>query len=41
MRPDEVYSQVLLFADDTALYLTMEIEIDGPTFQNDMGILSM
>ena len=39
--PDEVCSQVRLFADDTALYLTMESEDSGPTLQSDLDILSM
>ena len=39
--PDEVCYQVRLFADDTALYLTMESEDDGLTLQNDLDILSM
>ena len=39
--PDEVCSQVRLFADDTALYLTMESEDSGPTLQFDLDILSM
>ena len=39
--PDEVCSQVRRFADDTALYLTMESEDDGSTHQNDLDILSM
>ena len=39
--PDEVCSQVRLFADDTALYLTMKNEDDGSTLQNDLDILSM
>ena len=39
--PDEVCSQVHLFADDTGLYLTMESEDDGLTLQSDLDILSM
>ena len=39
--PYEVCSQLRLFADDTALYLTMEGEDDGSTLQNDLNILSM
>ena len=39
--PDEVCSRVRLFADDTALYLTMESEDSGPTLQSDLDILSM
>ena len=31
--PDEVCSQVRLFVDDTALYLTMESEDDGSNFK--------
>ena len=38
--PKEVCSQVRLFADDTALYLTLESEDDSSTFQNDLNILS-
>ena len=38
--PDEVCSQVRLFADDTALYLTIEGEDDGSALQNDLDILS-
>ena len=37
--PEEVCSQVRLFADDTALYLTLESE-DSSTLQNDLNILS-
>ena len=39
--PDEVCSQVRLFAEDTALYLTMESEDSGPKLQSDLDILSM
>ena len=39
--PDEICSQVRLFADDTALYLTMESEDDGSTLQNNLDILAM
>ena len=39
--PDEVCSQVRLFADDTALYLTMESEDSSSTLQRDLDILSM
>ena len=35
-----VCSQVRLFADDTALYLTIESEDDGSALQNDLDILS-
>ena len=38
--PDEVCSQVRLFADDTALYLTLESEDDSSKLQNDLNILS-
>ena len=38
---DEVRSQERLFADDTALYLTMESEDDGSALQNDLDILSV
>ena len=37
---DEVRSQVRLFADDTALYLTMESEDDSSALQTDLDILS-
>ena len=37
--PDEVCSQVRLFADDTALYLTIESEDDGSALKNDLDIL--
>ena len=39
--PDEVCSQVSLFADDTTMYVTMESEDDGSTLQSDLDILSM
>ena len=39
--PDEVCSQVRIFADDTALYLTMESEDNGSALQSDLDILSM
>ena len=38
--PDEVCSRVRLFADDTALYLTMESEDDRSALQTDLDILS-
>ena len=38
--PDEVRSRVRLFADDTALYLTMECEDDRSALQTDLDILS-
>ena len=38
--PDEVRSRVRLFADDTALYLTMESEDDSSALQTDLDILS-
>ena len=38
--PEEVCSQVRLFANDTALYLTLESEDDSSTLQNDLNILS-
>ena len=38
--PDEVRSRVRLFADDTALYLTMETEDDSSALQTDLDILS-
>ena len=37
--PDEVRSQVRLFADDTALYLTMESENESSTLRNDLGVV--
>ena len=36
---DEVCSQVRLFADDTALHLTLESEDDSSTLKNDLNIL--
>ena len=38
--PDEVRSPVRLFADDTALYITMESEDDSSALQTDLDILS-
>ena len=38
--PDEVRSQDRLFADDTALYLTIENEDDSSALQTDLDILS-
>ena len=38
--PDEVRSWVRLFADDTALYLTMESEDDSSALPADLDILS-
>ena len=38
--PDEVRSRMRLFADDTALYLTMESEDDSSALQTDFDILS-
>ena len=38
--PDEVCSQVHLFANDTALYLTIESEDDSSALQNDLDKLS-
>ena len=38
--PNEVRSQVRLFADDTALYLTLEGEDDSSTRQAELDILS-
>ena len=38
--PDEVSSQVRLFADDTAMYLTIESEDHGSTLQNKLDLLS-
>ena len=37
--PDGVCSQVRLFADDTALHLTLESEDDSSTLKNDLNIL--
>ena len=39
--PEEVCSQVQLFADDTALYLTLESKDDSSTLQNNLNILSV
>ena len=38
--PEEVCSQVRLFADDTTLYLTMEGKDDSKALKNDLDILS-
>ena len=38
--PDEVRSQICLFADNTALYLTTESEDDSSALQTDLHILS-
>ena len=39
--PDELSSQVRLFADDTAVYLTVGGSDDGTVLQNDLDRLSM
>ena len=39
--PDELSSQVRLFADDTAVYLTVGGSDDGIVLQNDLDRLSM
>ena len=39
--PDELLSQVRLFADDTAVYLTVGGSDDGTVLQNDLDRLSM
>lgn len=39
--PDNIVSQVRLFADDTALYLTMEGADDSSVLQQDLDRLSM
>ena len=39
--PDTITSKVRLFADDTALYLTIEGENDSATLQHDLEKLSM
>ena len=38
--PDGISSQVCLFADDTALYLTIEGEEDSSALQKDLNSLS-
>ena len=38
--PDEVHSRVRQFADDTALYLTIESKDDSSALQTDLDILS-
>ena len=37
--PDSLQSQVRLFADDTAVYLTVKGQDDNQKFQNDLDIL--
>ena len=39
--PDELSSQVRLFADDTAVYLTIGGADDGKVLQNDLDRLSV
>ena len=39
--PEEICSQVRLFADDTALYLTIKGEEDSSALQNDLDTLSV
>ena len=39
--PDNITSQVRLFADDTALYLTLEGADDGSILQRDLDKLSV
>ena len=39
--PDELSSQVRLFADDTAVYLTIGDTEDGKVLQNDLDRLSV
>ena len=39
--PGEVCSQIRLFADHTALFLTLKSEDDGSTHQNDLVIMSL
>ena len=39
--PDELSSQVRLFADDTAVYLTIGGAEDGKFLQNDLDRLSV
>ena len=37
--PDHIYSQVRLFADDTAVYLAVQVQEDSATLQNDLNKL--
>ena len=37
--PDNVQSQVRLFADDTAVYLLINSPIDSANLQKDLGLL--
>ena len=37
--PDSLQSQVRLFADDTAVYLTVQGQADSKKLQNDLDIL--
>ena len=37
--PDSLKSQVCLFADDTAVYLTVQGQADSKKLQNDLDIL--
>ena len=41
MMPDQIVSQVRLFADDTAVYLTMEGGDSHRVLQNDLDNLSI
>ena len=39
--PDELSSQVRLFADDTAVYLTIGVAEDGKVLQTDLDRISV
>ena len=39
--PDDIVSQVRLFADDTAIYLTLENKSDSDKLQRDLDRLQM
>ncbi len=39
--PERIQSQVRLFADDTAVYLTIDSNKDGQTLQNDLDTLQL